>query len=114
MKPLAWILGAASVVLLVLESDGFDLGGIVFIALVGLWVLAPWALLGSSLVPLTTVARGVAIAMCAVLAVLAFKDVDDSSTGALAFLVIPVVQAIVVGAVALADGLASRLRSRRA
>lgn len=114
MKPLAWILGAVSVALLINASDGFDLGGIVFIALVGLWVLAPWAVLGSGPVPLTRPARAAAIAVCAALAVWAFKDIDDSSTGGLAFLTVPVLQALVIGAIALVDGLASRLRSRRA
>jgi hypothetical protein len=114
MKPLAWILGAVSVALLISESDGFDLGGIVFIALVSLWVLAPWAVLGSGLVPLTRPARAAAIAVCTALAVWAFIAVDDSSTGALAFLVVPLYQALVIGALALVDGLASRLRSRDA
>jgi hypothetical protein len=110
----AWILGAVSVAFLISQSNGFDLGGIVFIALVSLWVLAPWAVLASGRVPLTTPARATGIAACAVLGVWAMSGTDDSSTGALAFLVLPVVQHAVIATVALVDGVASRFRRRNA
>ena len=108
MKILALLLGvAAAVASWYFVDEDASLADLI---LPSLWFLAPWAAV--AFLPARDAERLVAVAGCAALSVWAFLVVDDSSTGALAFLFLPVYMAAVFGAAA-AGGALVRLAARR-
>ena len=115
MKRIAAGLGVITVIALLLSADygDSDLGGIVFEVVLAGWCFSPWAALASDRLPLGNVVRALGIGASAVVGMLAFAAIDDSSTGALALLFLPVYQWVIVGVVALVEGVATLVRRRR-
>lgn len=115
MKPVALALGAVSVIALLLNVDSGDLtvGDVVFLAILAAWCFSPWAALAFDRPRLVHPPRALAIGACAVVAIATFATIDDSSTGAIGLLFLPVLQWAIVGVAAIGGGVATRMRGRR-
>ena len=115
MKRIAAGLGVITVIALLLSADhgDSDLGGIVFMVVLAGWCFSPWAALASDRLALGTAARALGIGASAVVGMLALAATNDSSTGPIVLLFLPVFQWVIVGLVALVEGVATLVRRRR-
>lgn len=98
MKQVALIFGVAAVIgALYLVGDADPL----FALVLGVYVFAPWAFLAFRARGLGSRARGVAVGLLATMTVCTYVVVatDDSSTGALALLFLPLYQWATIGAI---------------
>lgn len=75
----------------------------IFLAVLGIYTVSPWAFLALGADCFTDRARGVAVMFAALMAAVAYLSVtsDESSTGALVFVFLPVYQWAAIGVVAL-------------
>lgn len=110
MKALVLVAGLAAVLhsWYFFEPDA----GLAGLAFLSLWIAAPWLVLAASLPALTPPAVLVVMASYVAISVPLYRSVDDSSTGPLAMLYLPILTVTALGVAKLADGAVARLRSR--